>query len=282
MSTIIVTGASGFIGSQLVQDLLESYDIIGIDIESPNSEILQNPRYRHLRLDLTDTDTYNLIPTENIKCICHLAAKIRVDESQSDPQLYYQNNVVATLNLLKWALHNNIKNFLFASTAAVYGNPSNNSFVEEDAGNPASVYGRGKLMVEQILADYSVAYGLRGYIFRFFNVCGGAESNHPKAIHLIPIIANNLIESKDIKILGTDYKTKDGTCVRDYIHYKDITRGFVMAINCGFSHTNFKTYNLGSGSGYSVREIVTKSVEWYTQNIGIPSSSIVEASRRPG
>lgn len=285
---VIVTGSSGFIGQQLVLDLLQTnYSVIGIDIKPcTNASINSNVLYKHLQIDLTeDLNTKLKIGVTNIYTkiyVCHLAAKIRVDESMTDPSTYYNYNVTATINLLNWCHHNNIYNFIFASTAAVYSTLNVTGYKEEEAGNPLSVYGRTKLICEQIINDYSTAYGFKGYIFRFFNVCGGSEKNHNQPIHLLPIIVNNLRNNKDISIYGTDYQTRDGTCLRDYIHLKDISSGFIKALQKGFDFNKFKIYNLGSGSGYTVREIVDNVIKIYTVLNTDPEVKIIDCPRRPG
>ncbi len=277
---ILVTGASGFIGSVLVKELCKDHQVIGVDLKDA-PDLLKN--YTHIRMDLSNPQEYSILNTINFDCICHLAGKIRVDESMTSPGDYYLHNIIALINLLEYARSNSIKKFILASTAAVYSGTSpegSTCFLEEDAGNPLSVYGKTKLMGETILHDYARAYGFTGYIFRFFNVCGGFES---PLIHLIPIIVNNLLENKPLKIYGTDYATRDGTCLRDYIHVKDITRAFILAINNGFSHDGFKIYNLGSGTGYTVREIVYSVVAKY-QAIKKHEYvvTISEYPRRPG
>ena len=266
MKKIIITGSSGFIGSILRDELLnQNFEVIGIDIIPSN---VRRPNYLEFNFDISTQFDY--IPPSllsNVSCVCHLAAKIRVDESMKNPEMYYKHNVIGTINLLNWCLKNNIKNILFASTAAVYGKlleEGTPGYVEEDVGNPVSVYGQTKLTCEEIIKSYSSAYGFKGYIFRFFNVCGGSELNHGTPIHLLPLIINNILHNKDIQIFGTDYKTKDGTCVRDYIHLKDISRAFLLSIDKGFED-GIKTYNLGSGEGFTVKEIVDKIVEYYSE-----------------
>lgn len=282
---IVVTGSSGFIGTVLVQDLIHlGYNVIGIDIKLP---IIKHIRYTHFQVDIT-SKILNDLPINDILCVCHLAAKIRVDESMKDPILYYQHNVNGTLNLLTWCYNKNIKNVIFASTAAVYTSElsDQNGFIESnetDISKIHSVYGKTKLINEQMLHDYAKSYGFKGYIFRFFNVCGGSEKNHESPVHLLPILINNIINSKDINIYGSDYKTTDGTCLRDYIHLKDISNGFIKAVDKGFSHTGFKTYNLGSGIGYTVKEIVYNVISAYNkQKINTFYSKVNECPRRPG
>ena len=279
METIIVTGSSGFIGSILVKELIKNnYKVIGIDIV-PSTFIDNN--YKEYNIDLTDINQYNnIIIDGKILCVCHLAAKIRVDESMVDPNLYYYNNISGLINLLNWCVHLQINNFLFASTAAVYGNTIQDftkGYKEEEAGNPVSIYGKTKLMGEQILKDYQI-HGINGYIFRFFNVCGGSELNHGKPIHLLPILINNLRENKDIKIFGDDYETDDGTCVRDYVHLLDICNAFILCIKNGFNN-NFKIYNLGSSNGFSVKQIVDECISQYNADNSI---KILIEKRRAG
>lgn len=285
METIIVTGSSGFIGTKLVLDLVEKFRVIGIDVKSAS---IKHEKYTHYQMDLTNKENLNNVPVIGIKCVCHLAAKIRVDESMSEPKLYYLHNVIGTTNLLDWCVQRDIKNFIFASTAAVYGDikressTNNCGFFEVESGNPKSVYGQNKLECENILHDYSTKFGLRGYIFRFFNVCGGSEKNHDSPVHLLPIIVDNLIKNKDVYIYGNDYNTRDGTCLRDYIHLRDISLGFMSGIDHGFTHDNFKIYNLGSGSGYTVNDIVFITVNKYIATVGHTESKIVLGKRRPG
>lgn len=285
-SVIIVTGASGFIAQQLITDLLRSgYYIIGIDTKDPNNEFENTKAYKHLKLDLLDFDKYKSLDPDYIfsesliVCVCHLAAKIRVDESVKEPLLYYDNNVNATVNLLKWCSLFKISNIIFASTAAVYSGTMPNDGFEETQETPlngiSSPYGKSKLMDEIILIDSQ----MKGYIFRFFNVCGGYE---PELIHLLPIIVNNLITNKDIKIYGTDYQTRDGSCLRDYIHLKDISAAFLRAINKGFSFNDFKIYNLGSNVGYTVKEIISRSIDIYNEIKGSYKNSVITHPRRSG
>lgn len=286
--SIIVTGASGFIGEQLSNDLLKSgCSVIGID-KVPQR--IHGDKYTHYQIDLT-TKNLEELPTGEVKCVCHLAASIRVDESMKKPADYYHNNVWGTMNLLNWCQSKNIKNIIFASTAAVYTDVNiGRGFVEDDPTNLEdiySVYGKTKLMNEQMLHDYACSYGIKGYIFRFFNVCGGSEKNHGTPIHLIPVIINNIINHNQIYINGTDYQTRDGTCLRDYIHLKDISNGFIKALQQGFDHSGFKTYNLGSGTGYTVKEIIDKIIDVYKEtkdnaDLDLVGCTVKTTSRRAG
>jgi len=280
---IIVTGAAGFIGTVLIQDLLNlGYNVIGVDI-APS--IIKNDKYSHYQIDIT-TKNINILPDKDIYCVCHLAAKIRVDESMKDPTMYYHHNVIGTLNLISWCHDKNITNIIFASTAAVYTDKKDDGFDENDETEISkiqSVYGKTKLMNEQMLHDYALSYNFKGYIFRFFNVCGGSEKNHGTPVHLLPIIINNIINNKQINIYGTDYKTVDGTCLRDYIHLKDISNGFVKAIQKGFTHNGFKTYNLGSGNGHTVKEIIYQTIKVYNEyKNNTKCINVNHTTRRPG
>lgn len=273
--SIIITGSSGFIGSFIRDDLLnKDYSVIGIDIVPSG---LSHVNYKEFNVDISEH--INLELPVQVSAILHLAAKIRVDESMSNPEMYYKNNVTGTINLLKWCRKNNIYRILFASTAAVYGGePRYGGYIEQDASNPLSVYGKTKLMCETILQDYSRSYGFNGCIFRFFNVCGGSELNHGTPIHLLPLIINNINNNKDVCIYGNDYNTKDGTCERDYIHLKDISNAFILFLENGIQNKEFKIYNLGSGNGYTVKEIVENIVIRMNKNIDI----IQYKERRPG
>ena len=206
----------------------------------------------------------------------------------TNPSLYYNHNVIGTINLLNWCVKNGVKNFLFASTAGVYGNvlkEGQNGYIESDAGNPFSIYGKTKLMCEQIINDYSKVHEISGYIFRFFNVCGGSELNHGSPIHLLPLIVDRLINKKDVCIFGNDYNTKDGTCVRDYIHLNDISNAFIMAIEREEKELPIvKVYNLGSNEGYTVKEIINKTFEIFERLYPGTKDKIriIEKERRAG
>jgi UDP-glucose 4-epimerase len=278
---ILLTGSSGFIGATLCEDLLnKGYKVIGLDIIISTRS---HKNYQEYNIDISDANAFTLLSNLKISAVLHLAAKIRVDESMSNPEMYYKHNVIGTINLLNWCQSNDIRNIVFASTAGVYGEISIgvNGYIEEEAANPVSVYGRTKLMCENILQDYALAYSFKGYIFRFFNVCGGSELNHGAPIHLVPLVVNNILNNRDVSIFGTDYKTRDGTCIRDYVHLKDISNAFILAYEKGFDFNGFKVYNLGSGEGFSVKEMINEIYKVMSNKINI-KSKILCKDRRPG
>jgi UDP-glucose 4-epimerase len=214
-----------------------------------------------------------------IKAVMHFAANSLVGESMVNPLKYYQNNVAATLTLLQTMLKYNVKNFIFSSTAATYGIPSVELITED-----CPPYGRSKLMVEQILVDFAEAHGLNYVVLRYFNADGAHESaeigeDHNPETHLIPGVLQHLLGQRDkISVLGTDYDTPDGICIRDYIHVTDLAKAHILALEALFSD-NKKTavYNLGNGLGYSVKEVI-ETCEKVTGRKAV----IEYTDRRPG
>ena len=213
----------------------------------------------------------------------HFCAYIEVGESVIDPQKYYINNVSNTITLLKVMLKNNVKKFIFSSTAAVYGMPERIPIKEDDPKNPINPYGRSKWMVEQILEDYDKSYGLKSIRFRYFNAAGADEDAeigeaHNPETHLIPLILDAALGVReDIKIFGTDYDTKDGTCIRDFIHVNDLADAHIKGLEYLLDGGETGYFNLGSGEGYSVREVI-ETVKRVTKK----DFKVVETDRRPG
>ena len=270
---ILVTGSSGAIGKVAVKYFIENhFNVYGIDIRPSD---FSDKKYTHKIIDIRQKDILNdYIGNLHIHTVCHLAAHVKVDESETCPSTYYQNNVIGSINILDSMVNNQIKNIIFASTAAVYGFSNlNDDFKETDECKPASVYGKTKLMSEYIIKDYVRAYGINAIVFRFFNVGGTADTDRP--YHLIPLIVNRLCDNSDIFINGTDYDTSDGTCVRDYIHVLDICHAFLLATQNNLE--GFSVFNLGSGTGYTVREIISACVAYSKSK-----SKIIIRNRRPG
>lgn len=184
-------------------------------------------------------------------------------ESVQDPQKYYDNNVAATLTLLRVMRKYGVNTFIFSSTAATYGIPTVEMITEETATNPINPYGRSKLMIEHILADFASSYGLKYVTLRYFNAAGTYETaeigeDHDPETHLIPIVLEHLLGQREqISVFGTDYETPDGTCIRDYIHVTDLAKAHIAAMQ-GLLDGQLETavYNLGNGKGYSVKEVI--------------------------
>jgi len=282
--TVLVVGGAGYIGSHQVKMLdHEGYNVIVYDNLSTGYRDLVTVD-SFLEGDLADKNKLNEVFSKyKIDAVMHFAAFIEVGESVKNPAKYYRNNVSNVINLLNVMLENNVKYFIFSSTAAVYGEPKEIPIKEEHQKKPINPYGKSKLMVEQILQDYDRAYGLKYTCFRYFNAAGADESGkigekHNPETHLIPLILQTALGERDkIYIFGTDYDTKDGTCIRDFIHVNDLAdahiKGFERLLGGGPS----EVFNLGSGNGYSVREIIEKAKVITGKNF-----NVLEVERREG
>jgi len=275
MSYILVTGGSGYVGSQTNLALVESgFQTVIFDAKKPKIESIWPPNQAFVQGNLMNSeDLKQLFEHYKIDAVLHFAAYIEARESQSDPQKYYYNNVAGTLNLLFAMREAGVDKIIFSSTAAVYGFPETVPILETAVKNPVSTYGQTKLIIEQILTDYHRAYGLSSFCLRYFNAAGGdglgrtGEMHEPET-HLIPIILEVLSGERDsITVFGDDYKTQDGTCVRDYIHTQDLAAAHVLALKKLLSSDSICDYiNLATKRGYSVKEIIA-AVERVT---GIP------------
>ena len=210
---------------------------------------------------LNKQDLEKLFNEHDFDLVMHFSARSLVGESVVTPALYYENNVVGTFNLLeamRKAGLNGVKNFVFSSTAAVYGYPETESITEDHPTKPINPYGQTKLMVEHMLEDYARAYGFNSVRLRYFNAAGADESGeigeaHDPETHLIP---NILKSDTGLKVFGDDYETRDGTCVRDYIHINDLCDAHLKAIDYLDTHEGSFVFNLGNGNGFSVKEVI--------------------------
>ncbi len=263
--TILVTGGAGYIGSHAVKALLRvGYKVV----------ILDNLVYGHQditeilgsELIIGDTNDRTLLDRlfsdHQIIAVMHFAAYAYVGESVTQPDKYYRNNVVGTLSLLEAMIAANIKNFVFSSTCATYGVPQQIPITENHPQSPINPYGASKLMVERILQDFDVAYGLKSVIFRYFNAAGAdpdgtiGEDHNPET-HLIPLILQTALGKRDaITVYGTDYPTDDGTCIRDYIHVSDLADAHVLGLQYLLKGSQSEIFNLGNGNGFSVKEVI--------------------------
>lgn len=261
---ILVVGGAGYIGSHFVKELVKNYDVVVLDNLSTGHCWAVDAKAIFIQGDLGDlTIVQRIFDTYKIDAVIHFAAFSLVGESVIDPMKYYENNVAATLNLLRAMKRNQIKNFIFSSTAATYGMPTVDFIDEKTPTNPINPYGQSKLMVEQMLADFAQSYQMKYVVLRYFNAAGAHETaeigeSHNPETHLIPIILQHLGGQRDsISVFGTDYGTPDGTCIRDYIHVTDLAKAHLLALEALLSNTiETATYNLGNGNGYSVKQII--------------------------
>lgn len=262
-SSILVVGGAGYIGSHMVLALQEAgWHVVVLDNLSKgyanavvNAELVVG--------DMADKALlHTLFQRYQFAAVMHFGAFIEVGESVKLPAKYYQNNLVATLQLLDVMREEKVNRFIFSSTAAVYGEPQYTPIDEMHPRQPINPYGRSKAMVEDILHDYAAAHELQFAILRYFNAAGAdplsrvGERHEPES-HLIPLVlqvAAGMRES--ITVNGRNYPTPDGTCVRDYVHVSDLCRAHLLALNCLFRDSGNIVCNLGNGKGYSVQEVI--------------------------
>ena len=259
MSKIIVTGAAGYIGGQVSIALRDAgHQVIGIDINPvPTHLVTQFTRFH--QTDFASDSALQTILEHRPDAIIHCAGTSLVGPSIDNPQEYYNNNVVKTLKLLDLVVEKLLTTrFIFSSSAAVYGVPFMTPCHEVDPCEPISPYGESKLMIEQAMASYHRAYGLNYIAFRYFNACGADSSRRhgqvTGATHIIAKVLESIKDNTEFTLNGTDYQTRDGTCIRDYIHVEDIARAHVLALD---NKIPAGVYNLGSNTGVSNREIIT-------------------------
>ena len=283
MKQILVMGGAGYIGSHTVKHLLDNgYCVVVADNLVYGHREAVDKRAIFINADLQNPISLrNIFQQHKIDAVIHFAAFAYVGESVSEPQKYYLNNVCGTINLLSEMIAANVKNIVFSSTCATYGEPIYTPIDEQHPQNPINPYGRTKLMIEQIFADYEKAYGLKHISLRYFNAAGCDKYGcigevHSPETHLIPLVLKAINgELPNIKIFGTDYNTPDGSCIRDYIHVEDLAQAHRLAIE------NLDNYcgciNLGTGIGTSVKEIINAA-----EKVSGKSCPIEYAPRRAG
>ncbi len=262
--TILVVGGAGYIGSQIVSDLKEEgYNPIILDnFVYGNRDIAEKIGVPIETGDMLDSNFLRTVFNKyNISLVMHFAAFAYVGESVKDPLKYYKNNVVATLNLLTIMKEFDVKKFIFSSTCATYGMPERFPITEETPQHPINPYGKTKLIVENILKDFDLAYGFKSVIFRYFNASGANKNGlmgerHNPETHIIPLALEAAAKGTTFKVFGTDYETSDGTCVRDYIHIADISKAHILGMKKLIKENEGGIYNIGTGNGMSVLEIL--------------------------
>ncbi|GFR34865.1 UDP-glucose 4-epimerase GalE [Thermobrachium celere] len=265
---ILVTGGAGYIGSHTVKMLnkMGKNVVVYDNLVKGHRAAVKCPNF--VEGDIFDSEKLEwTIKNYNIDSVVHFAAYSLVGESMEKPQMYYYNNVQGTLNLLDVMLKNNVKKLVFSSTAAVYGEPERVPITEDISKNPTNVYGKTKLIMENAMEDYSRSYGLKYIALRYFNACGAdvegdIGEDHSPETHLIPLVLQTCLGKREsIKIFGDDYNTKDGTCVRDYIHVNDLAEAHILALEALYEGKDSNVYNLGNGNGFTVKEIIEAAEE---------------------
>ena len=281
---VLVTGGAGYIGSHVVQMLVESdYDVVVYDNLSSGHRQAVHPDAELIIGDLHDIPALQqAFSTSNVDGIMHFASRILVGESMRQPFHYLRDNVYTVINLLEAASEHNVQRFILSSTANLFDQPDRIPIDEDEALIPGSIYGETKFIAERLLSWMERLYGIKYCCLRYFNACGAhpdghiGEAHDPES-HLIPLVLQVALGQRDaIQIYGSDYDTPDGTCIRDYIHVQDLARAHILALQA-LEDGCSRVYNLGSGSGYSVREVID-TARRVTRH-PIPA---IEAPRRAG
>lgn len=284
MATVLVTGGAGYIGSHACKTLAQAgYTPVTFDNLSTGWEdaVKFGPFERGDLMDRARID--EVLTKYEPVAIMHFAAFSQVGESMKDPGKYWRNNVWGSQNLIEAAVAAGCMNFVFSSTCATYGDQDNVVLDENSEQHPMNSYGASKRAIEDILKDFGSAFGLNHVIFRYFNVAGAdpdAEVGefHQPETHLIPLMLDAIDGKRDaLTIFGTDYDTPDGTCIRDYVHVCDLVDAHVLGLKWLEQGKGNRVFNLGTGSGFSVREVVNHSA--LVTNRSVP---VVEGDRRPG
>jgi len=261
--TVLVVGGAGYIGSHMVWLLgRKGVDVVTLDnLSSGHRDAVLHGKFVHG--DIADRLVLDKVFSEhNFDAVMHFASFIQVGESVQDPAKYYLNNFTNTLNLLNAMRTHNVGRFIFSSTAAIFGEPEYSSIDEAHPKHPINPYGWSKLMVEQALADYDRAYGLKSVCLRYFNAAGAHPDNllgerHDPETHLIPLILQAASgHRQNITVFGRDYETPDGTCIRDFIHILDLAEAHWLALQYLQADGATTAFNLGNGNGYSVESVI--------------------------
>jgi UDP-glucose 4-epimerase len=281
---VLVVGGAGYIGSHMVKRLgAVGVDVVTLDnLASGHRDAVSCGEFIHG--DMADaTLLERIFSARSFDAVMHFASHIEVGESVKLPAKYYRNNVANTLTLLDAMLAARIDKLIFSSTAAIFGSPDYTPVDERHPRLPINPYGRSKLMVENVLGDYEKAYGLRSVCLRYFNAAGAdpdgelGERHEPES-HLIPLTLQAASGRRPaIALFGTDYDTPDGTCIRDYVHVADLCDAHWLALQALLSGVRSGAYNLGNGSGFSVREVIDTARRVTGRNI-----NVVEEARRAG
>ena len=261
---ILVCGGAGYIGSHAVRQLIDKgEEVIIVDNLETGHEDAIHPKAKFYKVDIRDEKSLNKVFEENkIDEVIHFAANSLVGESMTNPLKYFNNNVHGTEVLLKVMVAHDVNKIVFSSTAATYGEPKNIPILESDETNPTNAYGETKLCMEKMMKWADKAHGVKYISLRYFNVAGAhvrgeiGEDHNPET-HLIPLILQVPLGKREfISIFGDDYETHDGTCIRDYIHVTDLADAHILAVHKLREGSESNIYNLGSGNGFTVKEMI--------------------------
>jgi len=283
-ATILVVGGAGYIGAHMVKELIGAgYRVVVLDnLVTGHRDLLTGGEF--IQGDLSDPGLLGKIfHSHAIDAVMHFAAFSLVGQSVKDPIAYYQNNLAGTISLLSEMIAHKIKRFIFSSTAAVYGEPVHVPISEDHPCKPTNPYGTTKRAVERLLMDCDAAYGLKYMSLRYFNASGADASGklgerHDPESHLIPLVLKVALgQMPRINIFGTEYKTPDGTCLRDYVHVTDLAAAHLLAMNALLEGGDSAIYNLGNSRGYSVREVIELG-----RKVTGAAIDCVEGPNRPG
>jgi UDP-glucose 4-epimerase len=283
--SILVCGGAGYIGSHTVHELVnQGKDVIIVDNLQTGHMKAVNPKAKFYKGDIRDSEFLDKVFSENnIEAVIHFAANSLVGESMVKPLLYFNNNVYGMQILLESMVKHNIKNIVFSSTAAVYGEPKKIPILEDDETNPTNTYGETKLTMEKMMKWVSKANGITYVSLRYFNASGAIQDgsigeDHFPESHLIPLILQVPLKKRDaITVFGEDYETPDGTCIRDYIHVLDLADAHIKAVEYLQKGNESNIFNLGNGVGFSVKEMIDCAKEATNEEI-----KVVIGERRAG
>lgn len=281
---VLVTGGAGYIGSHMVKVLLDKgHEVVVADSLEKGFQGAVDTRAKFLQGNLLDKSfVQQVFAQDKYDGVIHFAAYISVGESMKEPNKYFENNIDGALNILDEMRKTGTNNFIFSSTAAVYGTPKEVPIIEDHPKNPESPYGESKLMVENILQWYHQLNKLNYVVLRYFNASGASldastGEQHAPETHIIPNVISAALQNKPFTLFGDSYDTPDGTCVRDYIHVLDLCEAHLLALEKLWKEGGSGYYNVGTGNGFSNKEIVemVKKVSGVNIQVNI-------ADKRPG
>jgi UDP-glucose 4-epimerase len=285
LHTILVSGGAGYIGSQTVKTLLErGFKVVILDSLVTGYRGAISPQASFYEGDISDPVLVGrIVKNHQVDAVIHFAARSLVGESMLKPDLYFYENTAKTNRFVSTLLQEGVNKIVFSSTAATYGLPEVVPIPEASHTVPINPYGASKLMIEQSFYWLEQAYGLKWIALRYFNAAGASldgsigEDHNPET-HLIPLVLKTALGQREaISVFGTDYNTPDGTCIRDYIHVLDLAEAHILALEALDKGTEGGTYNVGTGSGYSVREVIEMAKQVTGRDI-----PVLDAPRRAG